>query len=116
MTCKDALAKPVRERQFRRHLGLFCDVRVAPFGWEAFRAPLGLLRVPQEGRGGRGPVPEALGEGREAYFCVHLLTTRRRTKEHAAPILALWADADGSSAPKSAPRPTAVVERSPGRR
>lgn len=55
-------------------------------------------------------------EGRETYFCAHLLTARRRIKEHAAPVLSLWADADGSCLPDYIPEPTAVVETSPGRR
>ena len=54
-------------------------------------------------------------EGLEAYFCAHLLTGRRRTKENAAPVVALWADADGSSLPPGAPEPTAIVGTSPGR-
>jgi hypothetical protein len=51
--------------------------------------------------------------GLEAYFCAHLLTGRRRTKENAAPVVALWADADGPI-PPGAPEPTAIVETSPG--
>jgi hypothetical protein len=54
-------------------------------------------------------------EGLEAYFCAHLLTRRRRTKENAAPVVALWADADGGRIPPGAPEPTAIVETSPGR-
>ena len=54
-------------------------------------------------------------EGRETYFCAHLLTKRRRIKEHAAPVLSLWADADGSCPLGHVPEPTAVVETSPGR-
>ena len=54
-------------------------------------------------------------EGRETYFCAHLLTKRRRIQEHAAPVLSLWADADGSCLPDYVPEPTAVVETSPGR-
>jgi hypothetical protein len=54
-------------------------------------------------------------EGLEAYFCAHLLLARRRVKANAAPVLALWADADGSPLPPDAPEPTAVVESSPGR-
>jgi hypothetical protein len=50
----------------------------------------------------------------EAYFCAHLLLGRRRTKENAAPVMALWADADGSPIPPEAPQPTAIVETSPG--
>ena len=41
-------------------------------------------------------------EGLEAYFCAHLLLAKRRVKENAAPVLALWADADGG-APVLAP-------------
>jgi hypothetical protein len=54
-------------------------------------------------------------EGLEAYFCAHLLTGRRRTKEYAAPVAALWADADGVAVPPDVPEPTAIVETSPGR-
>jgi hypothetical protein len=53
-------------------------------------------------------------EGLEAYFCAHLLLGRRRTKENAAPVVALWADADGAPIPPEALQPTAIVETSPG--
>src|SRR5215212_2268964 len=52
--------------------------------------------------------------GLEAYFCAHLLKGRRRTKENAAPVVALWADADGGPIPPEVPQPTAIVETSPG--
>jgi hypothetical protein len=52
---------------------------------------------------------------REVYFCAHLLTEKRRIKENAAPVLALWADGDGAKVPPHLPHPTAVVESSPGR-
>lgn len=52
--------------------------------------------------------------GLESYFCAHLLRARRRTKDAAAPVLTLWADADGEVTP-DAPEPTAVVQSSPGR-
>lgn len=55
------------------------------------------------------------GEGLEAYFCAHLLLGRRRTKADAAPVVALWADADGTKAEPDTPEPTAVVESSPDR-
>lgn len=58
--------------------------------------------------------------GFESFFCAHLLTSRRRTKANAAPVLSLWADADefplrvcGGLA-DGAPPPTAIVESSPG--
>jgi hypothetical protein len=53
--------------------------------------------------------------GREAYFCAHLLTAHRRTKENAAPALALWGESDGAEVPMNGLGPTAVVESSPGR-
>lgn len=53
--------------------------------------------------------------GRETYFTVHLLTDRRRVKEHAAQVLTLWADGDTATVPPDLPSPTAVVESSPGR-
>lgn len=53
-------------------------------------------------------------QGLESYYCAHLLMARRRTKNAAAPVLALWADADGPML-ADAPEPTAVVESSPGR-
>lgn len=56
-------------------------------------------------------------DGLEAYFCAHLLLGKRRTKANAAPVLALWADADGAPLPPASPvpEPTAVIESSPGR-
>lgn len=53
-------------------------------------------------------------EGLETYFCAHLLLARRRVKANAAPVLALWADADGVAPGSDAPEPTAIVESSPG--
>lgn len=53
-------------------------------------------------------------DGLEAYFCAHLLLAKRRIKANAAPVLALWADADGAALNPDSPEPTAVVESSPG--
>ena len=53
--------------------------------------------------------------GLEAYFCAHLLLAKRRIKANAAPVLALWADADGAALTPDSPEPTAIVESSPGR-
>lgn len=58
----------------------------------------------------------ASSEAREAHFCPHLLTRRRRIKENAAPVRALWADRDEADLPEGLPEPTIVVESSPGRR
>src|SRR5215213_5881126 len=38
---------------------------------------------------------------REVYFCAHLLKGRRRRKENAAEIRALWGDLDGAEIPNS---------------
>jgi hypothetical protein len=54
-------------------------------------------------------------EGREVYFCCHLLKHPRRVKENAAAIHCLWGDLDGAQVPNGDLKPTAVVESSPGR-
>jgi putative DNA primase/helicase len=54
-------------------------------------------------------------EGREVYFCAHLLTGPRRVKGNAAPVRTLWGDLDGAPVPNGALKPTAVVESSPER-
>src|SRR4051794_18653482 len=59
----------------------------------------------------------ALGKskkGRETYFCAHLLTNAKRTKEHAAEVLALWCELDGTEVPNGSLAPTATIESSPG--
>lgn len=60
-------------------------------------------------------VEEMCQAGREAYHCAHLLTGRRRVKENAAPVAALYVDGDGAKVPKDLPQPTLTVESSPGR-
>lgn len=54
-------------------------------------------------------------EGREVYFCVHLLSAARRIKDNATPVRALWGDLDGVPVPNGGLKPTAVIESSPGR-
>ncbi len=96
------------------YLGLLCAVRPAP-GTVSYASPV-VSTLSTRGEPGRPrPGLKRSAEGREAYFCAHLLTACRRTKDHAAPVLALWADADGSSPPSEVPEPTTVVESSPGR-
>jgi hypothetical protein len=60
---------------------------------------------------------EHSGDGRDAYFGVHLFRTcSGRTKENAAEeVLALWVDGDGAHVPSDWPQPTVTVESSPGR-
>jgi hypothetical protein len=55
-------------------------------------------------------------EGREAYFCAHLLTMPRRRKDAAAHLQALYVDGDRTEIPDGIPAPSAVVESSPGRK
>src|SRR5215217_4545464 len=53
--------------------------------------------------------------GLDTYFGAHLLTARKRDKEHAAPLSALYADGDGATVPIDKPQPTGVVASSPGK-
>jgi hypothetical protein len=58
---------------------------------------------------------EKAQEGREVYFCAHLLTEARRIKDNATQVHALWGDLDGAKVPEDKFAPTAVVQSSPGR-
>ena len=53
--------------------------------------------------------------GFNVWHCAHLLTAKRRVKENAAAITALYVDGDGAQVPQNLPQPTAVVKSSPGR-
>src|SRR5215208_2040219 len=64
-----------------------------------------------------GVVESALAEShrsRESYFCAHLLTEKRRIKENAAPLRALYVGDDGAYPGVGLPQPTAIIESSPG--
>jgi hypothetical protein len=52
---------------------------------------------------------------RETFFCPHLFTAPRRTKDNAAPLSAVYVDSDGGRVKPGTPSPTAVVESSPNR-
>lgn len=54
-------------------------------------------------------------EGREVFFCAHLLTASQRIKANAGEVITLWGDLDGAAVPNGSLMPTAVVESSPGR-
>jgi hypothetical protein len=54
-------------------------------------------------------------EGREVYFCSHLLNRPQRIKENAAPVRALWGELDGVPVPNGELRPTGVIASSPSR-
>ena len=58
----------------------------------------------------------AAATDRDVYMCAHLTTEKRRRKETAAPLWSLYADLDEPSPqPESVPKPSLVVESSPGR-
>lgn len=100
------------------YMGLFCGTRRAPGSGKLFDPRSAYFEYPRRIREAEAWCMRRSAEGREAYFCAHLLTARRRINEYAAPVLALWADADGAFPPAGieVPPPTAVVESSPGRR
>jgi hypothetical protein len=54
-------------------------------------------------------------EGREVYFCAHLLTGAERKKKNAGEVSSLWFEKDGEGAPNGSLKPTALVQSSPGR-
>ena len=60
-----------------------------------------------------GWVEQAALGGQDAYFCAHLLTDKRR-KGKTATVRALYFEKDGGALPAHLPRPTALVESSPG--
>jgi hypothetical protein len=98
------------------YLGLFCATRPIAGGGELLYPRSVFFEYPRRVPEAEQWCRERSAEDREVYFCAHLLTDRRRAKEHAAPVLALWADADGCPLPLGFPEPTAVVGTSPGRR
>lgn len=79
------------------------SVRTAHFDW------------PVQQERARVWVVEEAAAGCEVYHGAHLFTKRRRVKENAASVWALWADGDGAKATNGLFEPTAIVESSPGR-
>jgi hypothetical protein len=57
---------------------------------------------------------EKAEEGREVYFCAHLLREAQRIKENASEVISLWGEYDGESVPNGELKPSATVESSPG--
>src|SRR5215208_6850069 len=53
-------------------------------------------------------------EGREVWFCTHLLTKKERKKQNAVHVQALFVEYDRNHYPKKELSPTALVESSPG--
>jgi hypothetical protein len=72
------------------------------------------FEFPVKAEGAAAYATKESAAGREAYFCAHLLRGRRRVKENAAAVAALWGELDGTEIPNGKLKPTAVVESSPG--
>lgn len=73
------------------------------------------LRLPEHAREAARYAEGESAAGREVYSCAHLLTRRRRVKENATPLAALYVDGDGAKVGARMPEPTAILESSPGR-
>jgi P4 family phage/plasmid primase-like protien len=92
--------------------------------WTGLRSPDGRIppesiqsnffRYPELSRDAAEWALEKSEEGRETYFCAHLLTAPKRTKEHAAGVCSLWFEQDGGKLPSGHLKPSAVVQSSPG--
>jgi len=96
-------------------IGVFSGLRLAA-GNKRLEAPSSAyFSYPDEGCTAVGWLREKAARGRETYFCAHLLIARRRVKENAAPLLALYVDGDGAKASHTLPAPTATIQSSPGR-
>ena len=97
-------------------MGLFSGARSEPDSKELEDECSAYFAWPDEReRALRWVEREAFSKGRETYHCAHLLTRRRRLKDNAAPLRSLYVDGDGAKVPEHLPRPSAVVESSPGR-
>lgn len=70
---------------------------------------------PQEAEQATRWVQKEAEAGKEVYHCGHLVTQRKRQKEHAAPMMSLYVDGDGAKVPEALPQPTMTVQSSPGR-
>lgn len=102
-------------------LGVHSALRPAPGTPRLFRHRSAFFEYPGRAHAAAAWCLGSSEEGLEAFFCAHLLTGRKRTKENSTPVVALWADADGGSLAEAFlsggggdPPPTAIVESSPG--
>jgi len=57
-------------------------------------------------------VQKETNDGRDVYHCAHLVTSRKRTKETAAPVRCLWGELDAGDVPEHVPAPSAIVRSS----
>jgi len=96
-------------------VGLFSGIRPEPGSKRLESTRQAYFAWPAEEERARAWIKREAAAHRETYHCGHLLTDRRRTKENAAPLSALYMDGDGAQVRPGMPTPTAVVESSPGR-
>src|SRR5215203_27826 len=96
-------------------VGLFSGIRPEPGSKRLESTLQAYFAWPAEEERARAWIEREAAAHRETYHCGHLLTDRRRTKENAAPLSALYVDGDGAKIRPGMPSPTAVVESSPGR-
>jgi excisionase family DNA binding protein len=97
----------------RGRLALFSGVR-GPDPRKLLASAVGYFSRPDEAG---SAVESALAEsnrGRETCFRAHLLTEKRRTKENAPPLRALYVDGDGEYPGEELSQPAAIIESSPG--
>ncbi len=96
-------------------LVLFSGTRSEPQSQELVDTRSAYFDYPRHLERARARAQREAAERREVYHCAHLLTARRRVKENAAPLSALYVDGDGAKPGPETPSPTAIVESSPGR-
>lgn len=73
------------------------------------------FEYPDEARAAIERAAELSEGGYDVWHCAHLLNSKRRVKQNAGPVGALYADGDGAHVPEGLPRPSAVVKSSAGR-
>jgi hypothetical protein len=96
-------------------IGGFSGLRPAPADKRLEETHSAYFSYPDEQHSASDWLRKEATRERETYFCAHLLTARRRVKENAAPLSALYVDGDGAKATSALPSPTAVIRSSPGR-
>lgn len=96
-------------------LALFSGLRAKPGSKRLDQVRSAYFSYPHHAEEAGRWCSERSEEGREVYFCAHLLTAQRRIKANAAPLLSLYVDGDGAKVAAGLPDPTAVIESSPGR-
>jgi hypothetical protein len=99
----------------RGFIGGFSGLRPAPGEKRLEETRSAYFSYPDEQRRASDWLRKEVTRERETYFCAHLLTARRRVKENAALLSALYVDGDGAKVPSALPAPTVIVQSSPGR-